>query len=122
MFLSDNGSGYISQQFNEYLRLVSIKLIIASPFHPQTNSKVERYHRTLEGEINQVPYEVPSELREAIKSFITYYKYRRYHEELGNVTPYDVYTGKHLEIIQRRKEEKVRTLQARNNIIRPPER
>ncbi len=45
--LSDNGAGYISQQFNEYLRLVGIRHITASPFHPQTNGKIERYHRTI---------------------------------------------------------------------------
>jgi transposase InsO family protein len=113
VLLSDNGAGYISQQFNEYLRLVGIKHITASPFHPQTNGKIERYHRTLKGEISQVPYEMPSGLKEAIKGFIEYYNFQRYHEGLGNVTPYDVYTGKHHEIIQRRKEVKNLTLAER---------
>jgi RNA-directed DNA polymerase len=113
VILSDNGAGYISQQFNEYLRLVGIKHINAAPFHPQTNGKIERYHRTLKGGINQVPYEMPSELKEAIRAFVEYYNYRRYHEGLGNVTPHDVFTGKHLEIFQRRKEVKSRTLAAR---------
>jgi len=115
VLLSDNGAGYISHQFNEYLRLVGIKHITASPFHPQTNGKIERYHRTIRGEINQLPYEIPSDLKEAIGAFIAYYNYRRYHEGLSNVTPYDVYTGKHLEIIQWRKEEKSRTLEARKD-------
>jgi len=57
-------------------------------------------------------------LEEAITEFIEYYNYRRYHEGLGDVTPYDVYTGKHLEIIQRRKEAKSRTLQARRDYNR----
>jgi transposase InsO family protein/transposase-like protein len=118
VLLSDNGAGYISQQFNQYLRLVGIRHITASPFHPQTNGKIERYHRTLKGEINQVPYEMPSELKEAIKAFIEYYNYQRYHEGLGNVTPYDVYTGRHLEIMQRRKEIKSRTLEARRDYNR----
>ena len=118
VLLSDNGAGYISQEFNEYLRLVGIKHITASPFHPQTNGKIERYHRTLKGGINQVPYEMPSELKEAIRAFIEYYNYRRYHEGLGNVTPYDVYTGKHHKIIQRRKEVKSRTLEARRDYNR----
>ena len=118
VLLSDNGAGYISQQFNEYLRLVGIKHITASPFHPQTNGKIERYHRTLKGEINQVPHEMPSELKEAIRAFIEYYNYRRYHEGLGNVTPYDVYTGRHHEIIQRRKEIKSRTLEERRDYNR----
>ncbi len=115
VLLSDNGAGYISQQFNEYLRLVGIKHINAAPFHPQTNGKIERYHRTLKGDINQVPYEMPSELKDAIGAFIQYYNYRRYHEGLGNVTPHDVYTGKHREILQRRKEVKSRTLAARRD-------
>jgi putative transposase len=115
VLLSDNGSGYISQQFNEYLRLVGIGHITASPFHPQTNGKIERYHRTIKGIINQVPYEMPSDLKQAIGAFIEYYNYRRYHEGLGNVTPCDVYTGKHLELIQRRKEAKSRTLLARKD-------
>ena len=118
VLLSDNGAGYISQQFNAYLRLVGIRHITAAPFHPQTNGKIERYHRTLKGEINQVPHETPSELKEAIRGFIEYYNYRRYHEGLGNVTPYDVYTGKHHEIIQRRKEAKNRTSEERRNYNR----
>ncbi len=56
---------------------------------------------------------MPGELRETITAFIKYYNYGRYHEGLGDVTPYDVYTGRHLEVIQRRKEAKSRTLQAR---------
>jgi putative transposase len=118
VLLSDNGAGYLSQQFNQYLRLVGIRHITASPFHPQTNGKIERYHRTLKGEINQLPYDMPGELREAIRAFIEYYNYRRYHEGLGNVTPYDVYTGRHLEIIQKRKEVKNKTLATRRDYNR----
>jgi transposase InsO family protein len=118
VLLSDNGAGYLSQQFNQYLHLVGIRHITASPFHPQTNGKIERYHRTVKGKINQVPYDMPSELKEAIRAFIEHYNYRRYHEGLGNVTPYDVYTGRHLEIIQRRKEVKSRTLKARRDYNR----
>ncbi len=118
VLLSDNGSGYLSRQFGEYLRLVGIRHIIASPYHPQTNGKIERYHRTIKGEINLVPYKMPGELKEAIKAFIEYYNYRRYHEGFGDVTPYDVYTARHLEILLRRKEAKSRTLQARKSYNR----
>jgi len=47
-----------------------------------------------------------------------YYNYRRYHEGLGKVIPYDVYTSRHLDIIQRRKEIKRKTLEARRNCNR----
>jgi len=116
--LSDNGPGYISRQFGDYLRLVGIRHILASPYHPQTNGKIERYHRTIKGELSLAPYEMPSELEEAIRTFIDYYNYQRYHEGLGNVTPYDVYTGRHLKIIQKRKEAKSRTLQVRRDYNR----
>jgi len=115
VLLSDNGPGYLSRQFGEYLRIVGIKHIIASPYHPQTNGKIERYHRTIKGEINLVPWEMPSELKEAIKAFVEYYNHQRYHEGLGDVTPYDVYTGRHPEIMRRRKEAKSKTLQARRH-------
>jgi len=118
MLLSDNGPGYISRQFGDYLRLVGIRHILASPYHPQTNGKIERYHRTIKGELILMPYEMPGELEEAIRKFIEYYNYRRYHEGLGNVTPYDVYIGRHLEIIQIRREVKSKTLQARRDYNR----
>jgi hypothetical protein len=49
---------------------------------------------------------------------LDYYNYQRYHEGLGDVTPYDVYTGRYLEIIRQRKEVKSRTLQARRDYNR----
>jgi putative transposase len=115
VLLSDNGPGYLSRQFGEYLILVGIRHIIASPYHPQTNGKMERYHRTIKGEITLLPYEMPSELQEVIRLFVEYYNYQRYHEVLGNVTPFDVYTGRHLEVLQRRKEAKKKTIEARRS-------
>jgi len=118
VLLSDNGAGYLSRQFGEYLRLVGVRHIVASPYHPQTNGKIERYHRSLKGGIKQLPYDMPSELEKAIAAFIEYYNYQRYHEGLGNVTPYDVYTGMHLEILRKRKEAKSRTLKERKDYNR----
>ena len=60
--LSDNGPGYISRAFRDYLKLVEIKHILAAPYHPQTNGKLERYHQTLKRDVNQIPYEMPSDL------------------------------------------------------------
>jgi len=74
---------------------------------------VERYQQTLKGEIKQIPYEMPSELRQAIESFVNYYNHQRYHEALENVTPADVYFSRKDGILARRKEAKQRTLQAR---------
>jgi len=118
VLLSDNGAGYVSRQFGEYLRLVGVRHIVASPYHPQTNGKIERYHRSLKGEVNQFPYDMPSDLEKAIAAFIEYYNYQRYHEGLGDVTPHDVYMGMHLKILRKRKEAKSRTLQERRDYNR----
>ena len=61
---------------------------------------------------------MPDELEKAIRVFIDYYNYRRYHEGLGDVTPFDVYTGRYLEIIRKRKEAKSKTLAERKNYNR----
>jgi len=111
--LSDNGAGYVSRTFREYLRLVGIGHILAAPFHPQTNGKLERYHQSIKREVNQVPYELPGQLERAIADFVDYYNYRRYHKALGNVAPADVLYGRREEILQRRKEVQIQTINRR---------
>jgi len=116
--LSDNGAGYISRAFRDYLRLIGIRHILSAPFHPQTNGKVERYQRSLKRVVNQLPYELPSQLEKAIADFVDHYNYRRYHKALGNVTPADVLYGRKEQILQRRKEMRTKTLQKRKDYNR----
>jgi transposase InsO family protein len=119
--LSDNGSGYVSRAFSDYLSLVGIRHIRAAPYHPQTNGKLERYHQSIKQEVNQVPYDVPSDLEVAIAGFVDYYNNRRYHKALGNVTPNDVLHGRREEILLRRREVKAQTLAQRerhNRLLR----
>jgi len=111
--LSDNGSGYVSRAFRDYLGLVGTRHILAAPYHPQTNGKLERYHQSIKQEVNQVPYEVPGDLEVAIAGFVDYYNNRRYHKALGNVNPDDVLHG--------RREVKAQTLASRkcyNHLLR----
>ena len=111
--LSDNGSGYISKAFHEYVQLVGIRHIFAAPYHPQTNGKLERYHQTLKRSVNQVPYDVPMDLQCAIEKFVEFYNYRRYHKSLKDVTPSDMLAGRRDQILVRRKEAKDRSWQRR---------
>ena len=116
--LSDNGSGYVSRAFRDYLSQVGIRHILAAPYHPQTNGKLERYHQSIKHEVNQVPYEVPGDLEVAISGFVDYYNNRRYHKALGNVTPDDVLRGRRDGILIRRREVKAQTLQWRQRYNR----
>ncbi len=113
--LSDNGAGYVSRAFRNYLCLVGIGHILAAPFHPETNGKVERYQRSLKREVNQLPYELPSKLEQAIADFVDYYNYRRYHKAISNVTPADVLYGRREEILERRKEVQIQTINRRRD-------
>ena len=116
--LSDNGPGYVSSAFNDYLRVVGIRHVLAAPFHPQTNGKLERYHQTVKRDVNQLPYEMPSDLEAALAAFVSYYNYRRYHKALGNVTPADMVNGKKEQILAWRKEVQVETIQRRKRYNR----
>ncbi len=111
--LSDNGSGYVSRLFREYLQLVGIRHILAAPYHPQTNGKLERYHQTLKRDVNQLPYDVPNELELAIGEFVDFYNHRRYHKALKDIIPADMLAGRRDQILDRRREAKGRTINRR---------
>jgi len=113
--LSDNGDGYLSRSFRDYLNLVGIGHILAAPFHHQTNGKLERYHQSIKKEVNQILYEAPSQLENAIADFVEYYNYHRYHKALGNVTPAVVLYGRREQILQRRKEMQIQTINRRRD-------
>ena len=113
-------AGYVFRAFRDYLHLVGISHILAAPFHPQTNGKLERYQKSVKREANQVPYELPSQLEKAIADFVDYYNFRRYHKALGNVTPSDVIHGRREQILQRRKEVQAQTIQRRRDYNQTP--
>lgn len=111
--LSDNGSCYIANDFKEYAKANGIKHIRGRVRHPQTQGKIERYHRSMKNVIKLDVYHSPMELEAALKQFVHYYNYERYHESINNVTPAQKYYGKSTKIIERRKQIKTDTLRNR---------
>ncbi|MGD0341104.1 MAG: DDE-type integrase/transposase/recombinase [Bacteroidales bacterium] len=91
--LSGNGSCYISKEIKGFLKGKGIKPINGKPLHPQTQGKIEKYHRTMKNVIKLDNYYSPEDLIKAIAEFVNYYNYKRYHESLRNLTPEDVYFG-----------------------------
>lgn len=111
--LSDNGSAYISADLAEYLQRQGLRHTRGQPFHPMTQGKIERYHRSLKNMICLENHYFPWQLEQAIAEFVEYYNQRRYHEALGNVTPSDVYFGRAQQIQSRREAVKHKTLAQR---------
>lgn len=111
--LSDNGSCYIAKDFKDFLESHDIKHIRGRANHPQTQGKIERYHRSMKNVIKLDVYYSPMELEAALRKFIHYYNYERYHESLKNVTPAEMYYGKAARTLERRRKIKLKTLRDR---------
>jgi transposase len=111
--LSDNGPCYISAELKSFLREHGIKSINGAPCHPQTQGKIERYHRTMKNVIKLEHYYSPEELERALALFVDYYNNHRYHESLKNLTPTDVYHGRTEKILKERGRIKKETMKRR---------
>lgn len=111
--LSDNGPAYLSKELKAFLDEYDMRHIHGSPFHPQTQGKIERWHRSLKNVVNLEVFCFPWELEKAIAQFVEDYNYRRYHEALDNLTPADVFFGRAAAVQSRREEIKLATLQLR---------
>ena len=111
--LSDNGPAYHSADLAQFLKERRIDHIYGAPYHPMTQGKIERWHRSMKNVIKLQNYYSPSELERAIAEWTEYYNNQRYHESLENVTPADVYFGREKEIIKKRNKLKEQSLALR---------
>jgi transposase InsO family protein len=114
--LTDNGSCYVSEAFQQFINEQDLGHVRGAPYHPQTQGKIERYHRTLKNVVKLENYFFPDVLRSALMSFVDYYNHERYHESLDNLTPADVYFGREREVKTRRHLTKMKTLNERRKI------
>ena len=111
--LSDNGPAYVSKELREYLAERDMPHTRGQPYHPQTQGKIERYHRTMKNLVTLQNYYAPWELENEIGRFVRWYNTERYHESLDNLTPEDVYRGRGMEIVTARELLKLQTLERR---------
>ncbi len=97
--ISDNGPQFVAKDFKEFLRLWQTTHVYTSPHYPQSNGKLERYHRTLKEQA--IRPKTPLSLEDArrvVAEFVEHYNTVRLHSALGYVTPQDRLEGRHQEI------------------------
>jgi len=116
--LSDNGPSYVSAELGKWLEDQNMAHSRGRPYHPMTQGKIERWHRSMKNQILLENYYLPGELEARIAGFVDYYNTQRYHESLDNVTPEAVYFGQAPAILTRRQTIKRETLEHRRRLHR----
>jgi putative transposase len=111
--LSDNGSCYISKELAQYIDDHNMEHVRGRPNHPQTQGKIERYHRSMKNVVKLENYYLPGDLTNRLEQFVNYYNNHRYHESLQNLTPADVYFGHDRKILKQRELTKIKTMKKR---------
>jgi putative transposase len=112
--LSDNGPAYLSGELREYLGERKMAHTRGAPYHPQTQGKIERYHRTMKNVVKLQHYYFTWELEAVLRDFtrklrwLPYYNNERYHEAIDNVTPADCYFGRQYTVLSERSKIKRR--------------
>lgn len=115
--ISDNGPQFIAKDFKEFIRVSGMTHVRTSPFYPQSNGKIERFHKSLKGEC--IRPGVPLSLDDAqriVGRYVEEYNDRRLHSALGYVTPKDMLEGRQQAIFDERdrKLEEARVRRAQN--------
>lgn len=101
--ISDNGSAFIARDFKGFIRSAGMTHVRTSPGYPQSNGKIERFHRTIKGEaIRRHEPLTPEQAREVVAAFVEHYNEVRLHSAIGYVTPADMLAGRAQEIWESR--------------------
>ena len=91
---AENGASVVLADLNGDLAARGMEHVRGAPCHPQTQGKIERWHRTLKNRILLENHYLPGELEAQVAAFVDHYNHRRVHESLDNLTPADVYSGR----------------------------
>ena len=97
--ITDNGPQFIARDFRQFVRICGMTHVRTSPGYPQSNGKLERWHRTLK--VTAIRPRCPGdvdEARELIGDFVDHYNNRRLHSAIGYVAPIDKLHGREREI------------------------
>lgn len=101
--ISDNGPQFIARDFQTFIRICGMTHVRTSPYYPQSNGKLERWHGSLKREC--IRPGTPLSLQDArrlVARYVKYYNDVRLHSAIGYVTPRDRLEGRQETIWQAR--------------------
>jgi putative transposase len=101
--ISDNGPQFVAKDFKEFIRLCGMTHVKTSPYYPQSNGKIERFHRTIKGDC--IRTETPLSLEDArriVARYVEHYNTVRLHSAIGYVTPLAKLEGRDQAILAER--------------------
>lgn len=101
--ISDNGPQFIAKDFKEFIRIAGMTHVRTSPFYPQSNGKLERYHKTIKNECIRPKVALSlDEARNQIADYVRHYNEERLHSSIGYITPKDKMEGRDKQIFNER--------------------
>jgi transposase InsO family protein len=101
--ISDNGPQFVAKDFKEFIRVRGMSHVRTSPYYPESNGKLERWHKSLKHEC--VRPQSPLCLEDAeriVAGFVDHYNTRRLHSAIGYVTPATKLAGREDEVFKER--------------------
>ncbi|MEK6598461.1 MAG: IS3 family transposase [Gemmatimonadota bacterium] len=111
--ISDNGPQFIARDFKEFIRWAGMTHVRTSPYYPQSNGKLERWHQTLKvTTIRPMPPASLDDARRMVAAFVAYYNHERLHSAIGFIPPAAMLAGRAAAIWETRK-RKLQTARAR---------
>ena len=101
--ISDNGPQFISKDFKEFIRISGMTHVKTSPYYPQSNGKLERYHRTIKSTCIRVNTPLLlSDAQRLVTDFVDHYNNTRLHSAIDYITPKDKLQGQAETILAQR--------------------
>jgi putative transposase len=97
--ISDNGPQFIARDFKEFIRISGMTHVRTSPYYPQSNGKIERWHKSLKSECIRPGTPLSLEdARHLVEGYVERYNNVRLNSATGYITPKDLLTGRQHEI------------------------
>jgi putative transposase len=101
--ITDNGPQFIAKDFKEFIRLTGMTHVRTSPYYPQSNGKIERWHKTIKADaIRPGQPATVDEARALVARWVGHYNHVRLHSALGYIAPADYLAGRTAAILAAR--------------------